>query len=266
MIEKAKRGENQNSKKERFEFILMLNDNIVCQRYFRINGFKWKSLYSNEFKEGFNRCVKMIKDDLNSKSRLFMWYMTPQIFEDEKEMRVKFNKNLKPQTYVVFRKSEDVYFWDGCKLEKCDGTSLNRGDFFNENCNEGDYVLKFSFLDNGKEVISEVWDANVYPRFVRSNIDLSNSKNRYDGSNGIFASFECLLVKLLTNSRQDLIPVIVKELCISCSYDNEDDYTITSEFGDRVYDNNTQKSWLEYVYSLEKKYKSKTDKYFKNLY
>ena len=42
---------NNESYKERFQFILSLGENIICQRYFRINGFNPESVESYELKE-----------------------------------------------------------------------------------------------------------------------------------------------------------------------------------------------------------------------
>ena len=61
-------------KEERFEFTVFVNDNIICQRYFKINGFNNDSLRSLQFKETMDSVVRMIQDDLLSKSRIFMWY------------------------------------------------------------------------------------------------------------------------------------------------------------------------------------------------
>ena len=46
--EKNVKKQTSNFIKERFSFELTVNDNIICQRYFRIHGFKQQSLYSEE--------------------------------------------------------------------------------------------------------------------------------------------------------------------------------------------------------------------------
>ena len=45
-IKKEQRTIDNASYKERFQFMLSINDNIICQRYFRINGFNAESLES----------------------------------------------------------------------------------------------------------------------------------------------------------------------------------------------------------------------------
>ena len=73
-IKKEAKVVDNEAYKERFQFLLWVNDNIICQRYFKINGFNNDSLRSLEFKETMDNVTKMIKDDLLSKSRIFMWY------------------------------------------------------------------------------------------------------------------------------------------------------------------------------------------------
>ena len=57
--------------KERFQFLLWINDNIICQRYFKIMGYNNDSIGSEELIETLEECVSMIKDDLHYKSFLY---------------------------------------------------------------------------------------------------------------------------------------------------------------------------------------------------
>lgn len=69
---------------ERFQFILSVNDNIICQRYFRINGFNPISLSSKELKETIDGIVNdVLHSDLQSKSRTYMWYTYDENFSDD---------------------------------------------------------------------------------------------------------------------------------------------------------------------------------------
>lgn len=73
-------------KEERFEFTLFVNDNIICKRNFRIFNFIEGSMNTLEFKEKVDEIVKLIDDDLKSKSRVFTWYYfnpnEPDAFEE----------------------------------------------------------------------------------------------------------------------------------------------------------------------------------------
>lgn len=266
MLEKNNQTENQQQvKKERFEFVFTVNGNIICQRYFRINGFKIKSLNSEELTETFRECVALIKNDLTKKSNIFLWYTSPQVFDDEEEMfnsQWKLNKN--EQTFIVLRNSDDTYLWNGSAINHYEGY-FNKSEYVGGINNDTPCILKLAFLDNGREVISETWDGNVYPRFVRTNIDLSNSKNKYDnGSN--FSPFESALIKIMIEGQPDLIPQIVKELCVCCSYEDDNDYTTKINYGDKTYNLNTREDWYRYTYSMEQKLRKKTEKYMKTLY
>lgn len=67
------RNRNENTKQERFEFVLRINGNIICQRYFEVKGFNDKVLDSIELKESVDDVVKMIGDRLRKNSRRYLW-------------------------------------------------------------------------------------------------------------------------------------------------------------------------------------------------
>ena len=62
MVEKTV-NETAASKREQFEFILTINGNIICQRYFRINGFKREAYSSLDLIETIDHCVYLIDQD-----------------------------------------------------------------------------------------------------------------------------------------------------------------------------------------------------------
>ena len=265
MAEEKVQQENavyQQQKRERFEFKLTVNDNIVCQRYFHINNFKWRSLMSSELEESIYNCVEIIKEDLKRKSKIFLWNTAPSIFNTMEDMMEQ-QSRVPVAGFVIIKDSEPVYVWDGKKLDPYDGY-YNKSDYLKTE-SDGPCVLKFAFYDNGKEVISRAWDGSIYPRFVRTNIDLSNSKNKYDGSGNIFAPFESALIKMMIDGQPDLIPQIVHELCTCCSHEDDADYTTKMTYGNKTYNLNINSEWNKYVGKLEAKYQRKTEKYFKNL-
>lgn len=260
-------AERQLAKKERFEFIFTINDFIVCQRYFYINGFKNKSLKSTQFVYAFNECVNLIKADLESKSRIYEWYCAPQVFSNAEEMN-RWVENptfeLQVPTQVILNDTKENFIWDGTKMVPYNGIQ-NVTEFVHGGTSEEPCVLKFAFLDNGREVISRVWDGNVYPRFVRTNIDLSNSKNRYDVE-GVFAPIEAGLIYSMIRGKSDLIPQIVHMLCVTCSFENDSDYVTSETYGDKTYRFNLRDEWLRLVNNAESKCHDKTVEYFKTLY
>ena len=69
--------------KERFEFELTVGENIICQRYFRINNFNPKSLKSYELIEALRKCVTTIDNDLKMKTQAYLEMYAPLVFETE---------------------------------------------------------------------------------------------------------------------------------------------------------------------------------------
>ena len=247
-----------------YSFELRINDNIVCQRYFKINGFREVSLYSNELTGTLRYCAKRIQNDLASKSRLFIEYTAPQIFKDEAQLNEwlwwnarknlplseiakelgadenglerRYDWNIQPRSYVILEDEDKTYFWDGDKMEPYT-KYFNRNDYLPATLSsnyETPCVLKLAFLVNDVEICSTEWDGNVYPRFIRTNIDLSNSKNKYKSGDN-FSPFEAAMVDIMNEKHDDLIPVIVREFCLTCSDDEE--YTTQVEINGVKYKN-----------------------------
>lgn len=55
------------------EFILYINGNIICQRYFNVKGFNKKSLNSLNLYDCINDVVGLIEKDLKVKSKDYLW-------------------------------------------------------------------------------------------------------------------------------------------------------------------------------------------------
>lgn len=249
MVEK-KMPENH-GKRERFEFVLTINGNIICQRYFHINGFNDKSLGSVELTDAIEvDCFDLINNDLKRKSRIYLHEMCPQVFKNKAEMDAWVRKQtfeIKPIAYVILDDSDDVYVWDGEKMHLYDKT-FNRSSFYSDDTQSN--VIKLAFCDNGREVRSYAWDANVYPKFVRNNIDLSNSKNKYADEDS-YSPVEKYLIDCFNEGGTDIIPAIVRTICDACSLENGSDYSHTLVYGDKVYDLNINAANRRYMKKME---------------
>lgn len=57
---------------KKFEFILYINENIICQRYFSVKDFNPNSLKSIDVKECVDTCVSIIQSDLKQKTYDYM--------------------------------------------------------------------------------------------------------------------------------------------------------------------------------------------------
>jgi hypothetical protein len=74
---------------KKFEFILRINGNIICQRYFAVKNFNPKTVASLEVIECVNDCVEMIQRRLKIKSLEFLW---SQYNAYEKQTEEQINK------------------------------------------------------------------------------------------------------------------------------------------------------------------------------
>ena len=238
---------NNNPIEERFEFVLTVNDFIICQRYFRINNFQEKSLASVNLAEAIQDCYRMIDNDLKEKTNIYNELTAPQVFNDKAEME-KWVKNqpfkLDVPSFVVLRNAEegkpDVFVWKGEVMVPY-LKPFNKSAYVGDK-NETPSVLKFAFLDGGREIRSISWDGNSYPGFVRSNIDLSNSKNKYILPDN-FSPYEAFIISKFNEGRGDLIPRIIRRIGYACSAENINYYT-KLRYGEKRYDLNTNGQYL----------------------
>lgn len=102
----------------RFEFILDVNDNIICQRLFDIRGYNEEVLRSMDLKWLIDDCVDIIIDDLKKKSIEQLWkYYNPyleQTQEDIEKTRVIndkdyfFNFEIKVDKKTVIKRQFDA--------------------------------------------------------------------------------------------------------------------------------------------------------------
>jgi hypothetical protein len=220
--------------KEPYEFRLLIDDNIICQRYFKINNFNPNSLHSLELTDTIRECANMIDEDLKSKTRVYLWHMAPLVFQNEAEMRDWFAKPENAEKVKLFEnivlrdKDASEYTWDGeklifCEKKICDGT-------FTNNLTEKDTLTyEFAFYVNDRKVASTIFDG-VYPHYIRRNIDLSNTRGKFEGEDLSRLGFESYILNRLVYDRQDLIKKIVKEICYVCSVPEDSFYTQVETF------------------------------------
>ena len=224
-------------KEERFEFVFSINGNIICQRYFKINNYQEKAAGSYYLTETIRECQKIIDNDLKEKSLIYLSLTAPQVFNNREEMeawRKEQTFKIEPFSYVVLRDEDAVFFWNGSEFALYN-KPFNRSDYVGDT-NNASCVLKFSFLDNGEEVRSISWDGNVYPKFVRNNIDISNSKNKYKSVDN-FQPYEAAIIDAFNADRQDIIPMLMKKITFACSSENRH-YFSKVKYGEKEYDFN----------------------------
>lgn len=226
------KNEDKPREKGRFEFVLYINDLPVCRRNFRNDGYIEKSVYTKQFKQEIDRIVELIDNDLKSKSRVYTWYNYYHGLYDVKNGR--FVPNTTNEAEYPRYVSEE---------------------FLQPLPKEGEIVFKFAVYDNGKEVISKIWDGRYYPAWVRNNIDLTNrqvkittkdgkviicDKDKYFTDNDRSMPGDVYILRSMIIDKEDLALQIQKFIYETTSsydgyYEKLSDYTTSETFTNTDY-------------------------------
>lgn len=243
--------------KNKFQFLIWANDNVICQRYFKINGFNEESIYSEEFSNCMNGIVSSIQEDLESKSRIFLWYtdtteplkMNGFLTDEEIE---KYGSeflgimtdnnivgNIEAPDGKVFRKD----YVDLPKREDEENFEVDRPV-------DGECVFKFSFLIDDKPVFEKIWDGNIYPKFVRNGVDLTNYHASLDNSDISSLNFGTALIKHMQIGKKNLISDFIRRICDCLSNTYTDKYVYTKDMGtyrtNYLFDDDNYRKAVEY--------------------
>ena len=191
-----------------YSFEFKINNDMICQRYFNINKFNPCSLRSVNFKEYFDNICDIIQRDLESKTRVYLYNVCCTFASEERlleKQRMGMNKS------EIFSSLHDEFHPDYVRLD-----SNN---------------IRFSFLHKDEIVMTRLWDANVYPQFIRKNIDIANhqyvqvSPNQriyFDNCDEDKLKYEHTIKKKIFSGRKDLIPQIITMFREVCSMENRD--------------------------------------------
>lgn len=211
--------------KSKFQFLIWVNDNVICQRYFKINGFNEESIYAEEFTNCMNGIVQSIQEDLESKSRIFMWY-------------TNLKEPLKLTGFTTDKEVDGKIFHKEY-LEYAEGVVNDYGEV--ERPAEGEYIFKFSFLIDDITVFEKIWDGNVYPKFVRNGVDLTNSYSSYDNKEVSALSFGAAIVRYMQAGKINLISDFIRRICDTLSNTFTEKYEYTKEMNIYCNNNNINK-------------------------
>lgn len=215
--------------RDRFRFLFSANDNIVCERFFKINYFNNASVFSEELGDTIRTISDRIQRDMESKSRIHTYYTTPG--------RVKltgFTEDGKG-----FSNPNATYF------DPPKETLVNNGEE-NEELKPYDITFKFDFqmaqtietnpedgkpsFSNYKSIYAVIWDGTVYPKDVRNSVDLSNSMAQYRNTDLTSMSFVRTLNYRMILGKSDLIYDSIKRICDTTSGEGKS-YTNHSFYG-----------------------------------
>jgi len=73
MKTKMKTEKTRNKYTDKFEFILRINGNIICQRYFNIRGYSLRAKDSMDLRWDLGEIVSTIQTYLRGKTEDFLW-------------------------------------------------------------------------------------------------------------------------------------------------------------------------------------------------
>ena len=197
-------------KEERFEFTIYVNDNIICKRNFKIFNYIEESMNTLEFKEKMDEVVKLIDDDLKSKSRVYTWfYYNPQFPDANEEFT---SKLIEPWActfkIVVSDNKKDVFtkIWDGYAYPRA----------IREKVDLGNKSVKVVSMDGQ----SFIYDKESF---------FETNKDRL--------SFEQEVLKAMIMDKSDVLLQITKKICEVCSFSRDEikeigffDYKDTSKY------------------------------------
>lgn len=240
MQEITNKSTNPNDYKERFEFRLTVGENIICQRYFRINGFNPKSLHSFELADIVRYCAEIIDLDLKAKTLAYMEIFAPKVFKSIEEMKAYFDNEehaaeMRTGWGIVVENCETNFVW-GKNNKPMPCEKFDTGEFSMPLDDKDCVEYKFAFLVDDREVCSTVW-TGIYPRYVRRAIDLSNKRGKLDSESAGQLNFDQYLDYKMVEGRADLIWGIINELCQVCSNSDSSWYTTSDTYGKKKYSN-----------------------------
>lgn len=259
--------------KNKFQFLIWVNDNVICQRYFKINGFNEESIYTEEFFDCMNGIVESIKEDLVSKSRIFMWYTN--MAEPLKLQSFLTDKDIEKYGEDFFRImcsktiNGDIKAPDGTIFHKeyMNYTAESIVDFGDsERPANGEFVFKFAFLIDDVTVFEKIWDGNVYPKFVRNGVDLTNNYENNDNRDVSSMNFGSAIIRYMQQGKVNLISDFIRRICdtLSNTFTEKREYTKTFKIGNKTY--NYLSNIENYKQSWKKATHKKTQEYFATLY
>ncbi len=208
MEENVKKVDNS-SYHERFQFQLLTNDNIICQRYFKIPKFNSESLVSEELYDTLDYVVSLVQNDLISKSRIYL----SNIYEQKTKLTGFASKQKALKEAKENNADESVIRDILLRTEDDETFVLNDIKEWDEQefVEYGDITFKFKFMVDDREVYVRIWDGSKYPKYVRNSVDITNAKSFYP------------MLQLMNSGKPDLVVEIINEICKVCS--NVDDET-----------------------------------------
>ena len=192
--------EQKEYREERFEFLLFVNNNLICKRNFRISNYIEDSMSTMDFKQSMDAIVQTIDNDLKSKSRVYTWYNFDENYKDDEFSAPLIEPWECTFKFVVTDNKKEMYtkIWDGRWYPKA--------------------------------IRDKVDIANKTVKVLtKSGEILTLDKESYFKENEGRLNSEMYLTKAMMYDKPDLLAVITKRICELCSpreegYQNLKDY------------------------------------------
>lgn len=233
----------------RFEFIIYLNDDIICKRNLVIHNFIEHSMETLDFKICIDNIVRMIDDDLKSKSRVYTWnYFNPNETPAEEftaplldPWTCVFKIVITDNKRVVHERIWDGYAYPRFVRDKVDLTNKN--------------VRVYN---------KETGEIEIIP------------KEEFFASRGSNLPFYFQTLRDMIMDKGDVIAQIARQICDVCtaregSYENLSDYTISENYKSKgqkaiKYNYNMDAVNQKYITGWAKAVAEKTKAYMETLY
>lgn len=243
-----KRFVDNSAYKERFQFIVSVDDNIICQRYFKIPKFDPNSLTSKELFEVLDGYHGKGQEQLSyfAKDRMGVVQLIQRELEDKSRVyTIAENVDCKCKL-TGFAKDENGNPINEVTYAEWEPKPYDEGEFVEP----WGVVFKFEFLVDDNVVYSRIWDGSQYPKYVRNSVDLTNGKSDYP------------MVRYMNAGRKDLVVEIISRICGVCSngdedktlYTKSDRYTNDARFIECTMDSNSDskidENGKKYSYSV----------------
>lgn len=206
-------------KKYPFDIELQVNDTVVLANNFNISFFNWESMNSRDFLIVARKCVKLIKDDLASKSRVASWfYNSPDYKEGELlKLRQDYLDAHKDELFMMpVKVNENEYATQALNYISKEHTYPAQSDYETP-VEPMSYIFKFVIKHEGREMFSEIWDGSYYQPIVREHIDLINDPRRYESDDPTESiSLKFSMYRAMSLGKTNVLSEIIRKICDVC--------------------------------------------------
>ena len=226
--------------REPFSLSLSINDNIVCRRYFKVDELLFDALECVELKQVMDEIWGKICADLEHKRRIDQDYSSNlplkltgfiEDLPDIPDTGIGGERFMLANAIFSSREDGKMQLPDGRILDKTFYRPATFEDKYGDYDRpaDGEVILKLALRFQGRTIYERAWDGNVYPRYVRGSIDLTNSDEAYRDEDPEKLNFTLAMNRRMTMGRTDLVQEAITKLTelLSGKWGNEEDGGIT---------------------------------------